>query len=41
MPMAGRCRNQEVGNWLTAREKLWETLEDKTFSPIEIDGRRL
>ena len=32
---------KELGDWLIAREKLWETLEDKTFSPIEIDGRRL
>lgn len=29
----------EVGDWLTKRENLWETLEKKTFTPLEIDGR--
>jgi hypothetical protein len=31
--------NQDVGNWLTEREQLWETLEEKPFLPIEIDGQ--
>jgi hypothetical protein len=31
---------RELGDWLTAREGLWGKLEDKSFSPIEIDGRR-
>ena len=30
----------ELGNWLTAREELWGQLEDQSFSPMEIDGRR-
>jgi hypothetical protein len=30
----------ELGDWLTAREELWGTLEDRSFSAIEIDGRR-
>ena len=29
----------EVGEWLTRREGLWETLEEKPFVPLEIDGR--
>lgn len=28
-----------VGEWLTQRERLWETLEEKPFVPLEIDGR--
>ncbi len=28
----------EVGEWLTQRERLWETLEEKPFVPLEIDG---
>jgi len=31
--------NQDVGNWLAEREQLWETLEEKPFLPIEIDGQ--
>ncbi len=29
----------EVGEWLTQRERLWETLEEKPFVPLEIDAR--
>lgn len=31
--------NAEVGDWLTKREHLWETLETKAFVPLEIDGQ--
>jgi hypothetical protein len=30
----------EVGDWLTQRENLWESLEQKSFDPLEIDGRQ-
>ncbi len=29
----------EVGDWLAEREQLWETLEEKPFLPLEIDGK--
>jgi Family of unknown function (DUF6866) C-terminal domain/Family of unknown function (DUF6866) N-terminal domain len=32
--------HDEVGEWLTRREHLWETLEEKPFIPLEIDGKR-
>jgi hypothetical protein len=28
-----------VGDWLTQRERLWETLEEQAFLPLEIDGK--
>ncbi len=31
--------NDEVGSWLTKRERLWETLENEPFMPIFIGGR--
>lgn len=31
---------RELGDWLTAREELWGELEDRSFSPLEIDGRQ-
>ncbi len=30
---------EDVGNWVQERENLWETLEDKIFMPLEIDGK--
>ncbi len=30
---------EEVGNWVQDREHLWESLEDKSFIPLSIDGR--
>lgn len=29
---------ESVGNWLTEREQLWESLENAAFSPLAIDG---
>ena len=29
----------EVGDWLSDREQLWETLEEQPFVPLEIDGQ--
>ncbi len=29
----------EVGDWLTQREHLWETLEEQPFVPLEIDAK--
>ncbi len=33
-PLSG----DEVGDWLSSREALWETLEDEPFAPLPIDG---
>lgn len=30
---------EQVGDWVTAREDLWEQLEDTDFDPIQIDGK--
>ncbi len=29
-----------VGDWLTAREQLWEQLEDAPFEPVPVNGQR-
>jgi hypothetical protein len=29
---------EEIGEWLTQRESHWETLEERPFVPLEIDG---
>ena len=31
--------NKDLSDWLSAREELWGSLEDTSFSPIAIDGR--
>ena len=31
--------SNEVGDWLAEREQLWETLEEKPFLSLEIDGK--
>jgi hypothetical protein len=36
---AARLPHAAVGEWLTQRERLWETLEEKAFIPLEIDGQ--
>ena len=38
-PFSASMPNDEVGNWLTRREHLWETLENEPYVPINIDGR--
>ena len=37
---AAKLPHDAVGEWLTQREHLWETLESKPFIPLEIDGKR-
>lgn len=37
-PFSASMPNEELGSWLTQRERLWETLEEEPFVPIEIDG---
>ena len=31
---------EEVGEWVSERESLWDGLEQKTFTPIDIDGEK-
>ncbi len=31
--------SEDVGDWLSAREDFWETLEDEDFQPVVIDGQ--
>lgn len=33
--------NHEMGEWLTAREALWETLETTAFSPLSMGGEEI
>jgi len=35
---AASLAQDEIGEWLTQREHLWESLEEKPFIPLEIDG---
>lgn len=30
---------EDVGNWVQARESLWEEIENQTFTPLLIDGK--
>ncbi len=39
LPYGTRISNDAVGDWLTAREELWATLENESFRSVEIDGR--
>ncbi|MBU0752623.1 MAG: hypothetical protein KJ787_06885 [Gammaproteobacteria bacterium] len=38
IPLGEAPPRSEVGPWLSAREELWETLEDAEFSAIPLDG---
>jgi hypothetical protein len=38
IPLGETPPRQEVGPWLTAREALWESLEDADFAAIPLDG---
>ena len=31
---------EEVGEWVTERESLWDEIEQHTFQPIQIDGKK-
>lgn len=37
---AASLPHEDVGDWLTQRENLWEQLADKDFSPLELNGRQ-
>lgn len=39
-PYTASLSHDEVGDWLTERERLWERLEQEDFAPIEIEGVR-
>jgi len=39
LPYGATLPREDVGNWLTERESLWETLEQEEFLPLEIDGK--
>ena len=39
-PYGSTLPQKELGDWLTAREEMWGSLEDQSFTPIEIDGRQ-
>ncbi len=38
LPYGVSLEREQVGNWLQAREQLWEELEEAELRPIEIDG---
>jgi hypothetical protein len=35
-----RLSNEEIGDWLTTREKFWETLEENEFLPLPVRNQR-
>ncbi len=37
---AASLPHKDVGDWLADRENLWEQLEDKDFSPVELNGQQ-
>jgi hypothetical protein len=40
LPYGVSLEREQVGEWLQAREQLWEELEDAELRPIEVDGER-
>jgi hypothetical protein len=38
LPYGASLEREQVGEWLQAREQLWEELEEAEMRPIEIDG---
>jgi hypothetical protein len=38
-PYGATLPSEAVGEWLTAREGLWDALMDKEFTPLRIDGQ--
>jgi hypothetical protein len=38
--LGAQLPRDDVGNWLSAREALWETLADAAYGEVEIDGDR-
>jgi hypothetical protein len=39
LPYGASLEREQVGEWLQAREQLWQELEEAEMRPIEIDGR--
>jgi hypothetical protein len=39
LPYGANISSEDVGNWLSAREDFWGTLEDEDFRPVVIDGQ--
>ncbi|MBU2640625.1 MAG: hypothetical protein Q8M84_08085 [Thiobacillus sp.] len=38
IPYGARLPKDELGDWLTARESLWDTVEEETFAPLPVSG---
>jgi hypothetical protein len=38
IPYGARLPKDELGNWLTARESLWDTVEEESFVPLPVSG---
>lgn len=38
-PYGATLSSEAIGDWLAAREDLWESLAEEDFRPLEIDGR--
>lgn len=39
LALGERLPNDEVGEWLSAREALWQRLREQTFTPLVVEGR--
>jgi len=40
-PFGTNISKDEIGEWLTKREQLWDTLEDNNYSHLIIDGKKI
>ena len=40
LPFGATLHKDRVGDWLQARERLWEELADEDFAPIQVEGVR-
>jgi hypothetical protein len=40
IPYGAALSGEAIGEWLTAREHLWESLLEEDFQPLEIDGKQ-
>ena len=41
LPFGKPLSNDDIGQWLTEREQLWQHLENKDYSTLEINGTRV